>query len=130
MAEQRLNSGVRRRRSAAEGARLVREFERSGLGRKEFCGAHGLSVHTLDAWRRRIALSASGEEIVPVEIIAERAGVGPRESGVTERRGRFRILLGDGLGIEVEPGFDAAELRRLIAALDNVPAQELLRRAV
>jgi len=29
-------------------------------------------------------------------------------------------VLAQGLGIEVEPGFDAAELQRLIAALDGV----------
>ncbi|WP_420239032.1 hypothetical protein ACOBR2_05435 [Telmatobacter bradus] len=36
------------------------------------------------------------------------------------RGGQFRIVLAEGLRIEVEAGFDAAELRRLIAALDNV----------
>src|ERR1039458_10032065 len=40
---------------------------------KEFCAAHGLSVHTLDAWRRRMALSGSRQEIVPVEIVEDRS---------------------------------------------------------
>jgi hypothetical protein len=31
--------------------------------------------------------------------------------------GQFRIVLADGLQIEIEPGFDASELRRLIIAL-------------
>ena len=119
MAEQGLNGAVRRRRSGAEGAQLVSEFERSGLGRKEFCAAHGLSVPTLDAWRRRVASSASEEQMVPVEIVAAHAGMRPRRPGVMERRGHFRIVLSDGLGIEVEPGFDAAELRRLLAVLDG-----------
>ena len=57
----------KRRRSRADVARLVCEFEQSGLGRKEFSAAHGLSVHTLDAWRRRVA--GSRDEIVPVEIV-------------------------------------------------------------
>ena len=77
---------MRRRRSGAEGARLVAEFERSGLGRKEFCAAHGLNVHTLDAWRRRVASSASEEQMVPVEIVAEHTGMRPRRAGVMERR--------------------------------------------
>jgi len=119
MTEQRLNGAVRNRRSGAEGARLVAEFERSGLGRKEFCAAHGLSVPTLDAWRRRVASAASEEQMVPVEIIAEHAGIRRTRGGVMERRGHFRIVLGDGLGIEVEPGFDGAELRRLMAVLDG-----------
>ena len=38
------------RRSRAEVERVVSEYKQSGLGRKEFCAAHGLSMHTLDAW--------------------------------------------------------------------------------
>ena len=103
-----------RRRSRAEADRLVSEFERSGLRRKEFCAARGLAVHTLDAWRRRVAQSQGEEKIVPVEIVADR---GRPASG--EWNGQFRIVLAEGLRIEVEPGFDAAELRRLIAVLNG-----------
>lgn len=109
-----------RRRSRAEAEGVVSEFERSGLRRKEFCAAHGLSVHTLDAWRRRRAQSGSDEEIVPVEIVADRAARGDStQAGSVGRSGQFRVVLAQGIAIEVEPGFDAAELRRLIAALDS-----------
>ena len=40
---------LRHRRNWVEGERLVSEFEQSGVGRKAFCVAHGLNVHTLDA---------------------------------------------------------------------------------
>lgn len=73
----------------------------------------GLAVHTLDAWRRRVAQSQADETIVPVEIVADRG-----RPASEARNGQFRIVLADGLRIEVDPGFDAAELRRLIAALD------------
>ena len=110
----------KRRRNWADVARLVCEFEQSGLGRKEFSAAHGLSVHTLDAWRRRVA--GSQDEIVPVEIVEVSATrQGPMRAGSMERSGQFRVVLAHGLGIEVEQGFDAGELRRLIAALDGVP---------
>jgi hypothetical protein len=118
-----------RRRSRAEGERLVSEFEQSGLGRKEFCAAAGLSVHTLDAWRRRIA--GSREQMVPVEIVADRgARTGSMQAGSMERGGQFRVVLADGLRIEVEPGFDAAELRRLLAALNHAPTSNGLRQPV
>ena len=111
---------VLRRRSRAEAERLVSEFEQSGLRRKEFCAAHGLSVHTLDAWRKRIAESGPDEKIVPVEIVEERrASVNSMQSGSLTRNGQLRVVLAQGLRIEVEPGFDAAELRRLITALDS-----------
>ena len=58
------------RRSRAEIERLVSEFEQSGLGRKEFSAAHGLSVHTLDAWRRAggpvIRIGMSCKKLCPV----------------------------------------------------------------
>jgi hypothetical protein len=127
-----------RRRSRAEADRLVAEFGQSGLGRGEFCAAHGLSVHTLDAWRRRIALGGTREEIVPVEIVADRrARIRSKAEARSvstparsmEGSGQFRVLLADGLRIEVEAGFDAAELRRLIAALEGVALRNGLRQS-
>jgi hypothetical protein len=119
------------RRSRAEAARLVSEFEQSGLRRKEFCAARGLSVHTLDVWRRRIAQPGLHEEIVPVEIVADRAVSAPAmpAAGVAEN-GQFRVVLAQGIWIEVEPGFDAAELRRLVAALYGVATCPSLSRPV
>jgi transposase-like protein len=112
---------MRRRRSGAEADRLVAEFEQSGLRRKEFCAAHGLKVHTLDAWRRRSAQSGIDEKLVAVEIVeGRRAGLGAKESVSAAPSSQFRVVLSDGLRIEIEMGFDAAELRRLIAALAGV----------
>jgi len=120
-----------RRRSRAEAERLVSEFEQSGLKRKEFCAARGLSVHTLDAWRKRIAQSGSQEEIVPVEIVEDRrASMGAMPAGSATRNGQFRVVLDRGLRIEVEPGFDAGALRRLIAALDRDDLRGCLSRPV
>lgn len=120
---------VFRRRSRAEAARLVSEFEQSGLRRKQFCATRGLSVHTLDGWRRRIAQPGLGEEIVPVEIVADRSVSAPRMPAASVARiGQFRVVLAQGVSIEVEPGFDAAELRRLVAALDGVATRGCLSR--
>jgi hypothetical protein len=109
-----------RRHSRAEAERLVSEFEQSGQRRKEFCEARGLNVYTLDAWRKRVAQSRFHETIVPVEIVEDRAAsTGSMQTGSMVRNGQFRIVLAQGLRIEVDPGFDAAELRRLITALDG-----------
>ena len=91
----------------------------------------GLNVHTLDAWRKRIAQSGSCEKIVPVEIIEDRAAsIGSMQTGSIVRNGQFRIVLAQGLRIEVDPGFDAAELRRLITALDSGDLRDRLSRPV
>jgi hypothetical protein len=100
---------------------VVSEFEQSGLRRKEFCAMRGLSVHTLDAWRRRIAQPGPREEIVPVDIVADRAVSACRMPAASvARSGQFRVVLAEGISIEVEPSFDATELRRLVTALDGV----------
>jgi hypothetical protein len=122
---------VKRRLSRAGAERLVSDFEQSGLRRKEFCAARGLNVHTLDAWRKRIAQAGSSRKIVPVEIIEDRAAsMGSMQTGSMVRNGQFRIVLAQGLRIEVEPGFDAAELRRLITALDGGDLRDRLSRLV
>jgi len=111
---------AKRRLSRMEAERLVCEFEESGLRRKEFCARRGLNLHTFDAWRKRIAQLGSAEKIVPVEIVEDHeASRGSMRAGSLVPNGQFRIVLTDGLRIEVEPGFDAAELLRLIAVLDG-----------
>jgi hypothetical protein len=88
------------------GSRAARVGVRSEcLRRKEFCAAHGLSVHTLDAWRRRIAESGSEAKIVPVEIVED---------------GRASMGSTDAAGMHASRVFDGGELLRLIAILDGV----------
>ena len=121
---------VKRRLSRAEAERLVSEFEQSGLRRKEFCETHGLNVFTLDAWRKRIAQSKVQEKIVPVEIVEDGALPGAMRAASLGQSVQFRIVLSRGLRIEVEPGFDAAELWRLIAALDHTQRHTCVSHAV
>lgn len=75
--------------------------------------------------------SGSPEKIVPVEIIEDRgASSGSMRTGIFVRGGQFRVVLSQGLRIEVEPGFDAAELRCLITALDGSESRNWQPRAV
>ena len=41
------------KRTAAEGQRLIAEYEASGQTRKAFCASRSISINTLDYWRRR-----------------------------------------------------------------------------
>jgi hypothetical protein len=47
-----------------------------------------------------------------------------------EPSGQFRVVLAAGLRVKIEPGFDATELQRLIAALDGVPLRNGIRQPV
>jgi hypothetical protein len=48
-------------------SKRVVAFERSGLSRRAWCAARGLSVGSLDAWRYRLRREASGG-LVPVVV--------------------------------------------------------------
>ena len=101
----------RRRRSQAEAASLVRDFEQSGLSRKGFCSAHGLALHTLDYYRARHRTHQAApvvQELLPVDLITR--------SPVS---GGLRVELANGRRIVVEAGFDVSVLKQLIAVLEG-----------
>jgi hypothetical protein len=75
-------------------------MEASGQSLREFACAHRLKVSTLRWWRSRLRQ--------PVEFL---------KVEVTQPSVSFLVHLGRDLHVEVPPGFDAAELRRLVDAL-------------
>ena len=58
------------KRTEREWRRLVCEFESCGRSRRDFCEVHGLSMATLDYWRRRTSTDGGGR-LVQVEIEAD-----------------------------------------------------------
>jgi hypothetical protein len=102
------------RRSRAEVGRLIEEFEQSGLTRRAFCAAHGLSINNLNGCLRRRRGSGSGSPgaIVPVELVDGACGL--------DRRSALWVELNNGRRIEVGSGFDALTLERLVRALEGV----------
>jgi transposase-like protein len=116
---------VRRRRSRAEAERLVSEFEQSGLRRQAFCARHGLSVGTLDYYRKHRRplegqFSAQGpataQRFLPVELVSR---VAPAQAAAVESQGGLWLELGNGRRIEVGQGFDVSTLERLVAVLER-----------
>jgi hypothetical protein len=96
--------------------KLVAEHEASGLTRDVFCQQRGLSVVTLDKYRRRVqkwARSGAGP-MLPVEVVLSTgsncAARGCCVLVVESRNGRR---------IEVGRGFDAETLERLLPILDK-----------
>lgn len=108
---------MRRRRSQAEAAALVAEFEASGLLREAFCQQRGLAVGTLDKYRRRVhrGLQSGNGPLLPVEVVPSRAHD-------ANRAGCDSVLIVEsrsGRRIEVGRGFDAGTLERLLTVLDR-----------
>jgi hypothetical protein len=108
--EQSLRMKWRSREVAEE---LVREFEASGMRRKQFCEQRGLSLGTLDLYRKRLRLAEGGAEpkrdLLRVKISAEQARGG---SGL-------QLVLSGGLRVEVAAGFDGETLKRLLAVIEQ-----------
>lgn len=102
---------VRIYRSREEAARLVGEYERSGMTRVAFCRAQGITPHTLDYYRRKHGgrEQQGGTRLLPVEL------VGPLPTNGS----CLRVELGNGRRIAVTEGFDAMLLKRLLAALEG-----------
>jgi transposase-like protein len=113
------------RRSREEAARLVLEYEQSGLTRKAFCHQHGLSSATLDYYRKRIASakaavpdgapSTQSITFVPLELTEQPAVV----SQQAHQCATLFVELAGGRRIGVTSGFDAVTLTRLIAVLEQ-----------
>lgn len=51
---------VRVRRSPEEWARVLKQFESSGVSQVAFCRAEGISQNSLQKWRRRLRSRAGG----------------------------------------------------------------------
>jgi hypothetical protein len=109
---------VRRRRSQAEAEALVAEFEASGLVREAFCQQRGLTVGTLDKYRRRAhkRQESSGGPMLPVEVVWSTGQNPNRDAG---GEGVLVVELRGGRRIEVGRGFDAGTLERLLTVLDR-----------
>ena len=80
----------------------VRDWERSGLTIRAFCGRRGLAEHNFHAWRRTLAQreqERTAPGFVPVE-----------------------IALSGGTVVRVPRGVDGATLRQVLAALVEGPS--------
>ena len=90
----------RRRFSAEEKARIVGQYEQSGLTRVEFCRREGVSLFNLQRWLGK-RIRAGEAQFVEVEARA----IG--------KQGRYRLGFEGGTWLEVEGDFDEREVRVL-----------------
>jgi hypothetical protein len=98
------------------------EYEQSGLTRCVFCRQHGISLATLDNYRRQRACASSQAQdatpavrLVPVELV-ERS---PLYGKTAANSASIYIEMARDRRIAVTAGFDAATLTRLIAVLEQ-----------
>ena len=107
---------MRRRRSRVEVPRLAMEFRRSGLRRQPFCSEHGLSVASLDKYRRQARELEPGR-MVPIEVLPD---VGTAAAGRRDCSGALWLESPNGWRIGVGSGFDEVTPGRLLTVLEQV----------
>jgi hypothetical protein len=104
------------RRTREEIRQIVAEFATSGMQQSEFCRSRGISRSTLDRHLRKQRVqdqgSRAGNRLLAVEV---RAGSGSSVGN----SGGLVVALTSGHRIEVNRGFDAATLERLLMVLDR-----------
>lgn len=83
-------------------------WEASGLSCRAFCASSGVSLKRLYRWRRRLR---------PRDPRGREAGASPGGFALAVPSPGVRVRLACGAQIEVDPGFDAALLRQVLAAL-------------
>ena len=104
-----------RQRSRNEWQRLVAGWPRSGLTQEVYCARHGISVASLQRWRRIFEGDATPQpratstvsEFVPVTLVGE--PVTPTAE--------LSLVLTDGLRIEVGAQCQAETLKRVLSVL-------------
>ena len=68
-------SGRQTRRTEEQRREVLRRFETSGLGAKEFCRREGLALSSLQRWRARgRAVAARFVELAPVSAVTAPSG--------------------------------------------------------
>ena len=101
------------RLSKAEAAKVVAEYEASGLSREAFCAQRGIGITTLGRyfrWRRE-AQGAGKAKFVAVQLTRKQR---PAIAG----EGKLTVALANGRRIEVGSGFDGAMLEQLVRLLE------------
>lgn len=116
------HAGSRRHRSVAEAEAILERYFESGLTQRVFAERNGVSVSSLGYWLRRArstpqAISGKSSEsragarsLLEVELAA------PTRRSMPEAR-LYEIELPGGERLRVSGGFDAEEVRRLLALL-------------
>ncbi len=101
----RIISSARKHRSPTEKARILAAYDASELSQAGFAARRGLVLSTLARWLRE---RREGQEDGPPEFVEV-----PRLASPAPRAASYRIHFPRGVVLELEPGFQAGELRAL-----------------
>ena len=108
---------VVRKRSAAEWAKLLALFERSGLSQKRFCRENEVALSTLQYWRRESGRGRRQGQGALVEVPVNVADTESVEHAAPSSPGSVHIRLPNRLELDVLAGTDSAWVSQLLREL-------------
>jgi hypothetical protein len=97
-----------------EAAKLVAEYEASGLSREAFCAQRGIGMTTLGryvGWRKE-AQGAGKAKLVAVQMMR-------KQRAAIAGEGKLTVALANGRRIEVGSSFDGPMLEQLVRLLER-----------
>ena len=118
MSEETVMRVRRPRRGAAAIKQLVREFVDSGLKQSEFCRSRGIALNTLKRYLKRHGEPGNASCDFSGLVAVELASVNPARRQAEESG--LAVVVGSSRRIEVDAGFDAPTLARLVAVLERL----------
>jgi len=104
--------------AAARWARHLEALGQSGLSVRKFAAREGLKAGSLSFWKwklDRTGRPAEAPRIAPLKFVELTAEIQAAPAGPS-----FEVVLVSGRVVRVPSGFDAAELARLVAAVEEV----------
>lgn len=97
---------------------LLKKYEQSGLTRAEFSRREGISVSTLDYYRRQQARRGNEQHLDHAQRLV-RVRVNRPGTARAAESGGFAIVLHNGRRIECGANFDESSLERLIRVAER-----------
>ena len=92
----------------------IESWQVSGMVQREYCRQHNLSYYQFGYWKKRIVQTETAAKFVSLNL-SSFTNKHPSQSGSA-----LRVVVSNGLKVEVEAGFDPHLLGQLIVALRAV----------
>lgn len=93
--------------------RLIQLWVRSGLTVRAFCARHHITQPSFYAWRRELQQRDADTAFVPVQVETN------DQLATLTSVATIEVVLACGQCVRVNPGFDPATLRQLLAVLQE-----------
>ena len=102
---------MEQKKSVAEWRKIFEAWMASGQTRSEFCRERSIPVSTFDYWKKRLKIGKGATS----RFVQVRHGVKS-----SDKSAKIRIIVDDRYSVELQAGFEADDLIRILRAMRTV----------